>query len=107
MAVEELGWKILPPGNLADWDGLMGTFMALVESDSSLIQKKSITQYFRMAKTVLVQLHDRSLYIFDNRDEGLYRAASYADRGFSSGAPCEGRSIVDMRFESSFVPLLI
>ena len=51
--VEELNWQILPPGNLTEWDGLMGTFVTLVESDASYIQQNYIRAYYRIAKTIL------------------------------------------------------
>ncbi len=29
--LEELGWSLLPPGDLGDWDGLTGWFLRQVE----------------------------------------------------------------------------
>ncbi len=55
--LEELGWKVLPAGNLAEWDGLLGTFISLVESDSALLRQEYIRKYYRVATTVLGERH--------------------------------------------------
>jgi hypothetical protein len=36
--LEELGWSLRPAGSLAEWDGLMGLFMELVDADPSLLE---------------------------------------------------------------------
>src|SRR5689334_14946573 len=38
--LEELGWKLLPPGNLAEWDGLVNIFIRLVRSNPSFSEDK-------------------------------------------------------------------
>ena len=55
--LEELGWTILPSGNLTEWDGLMATFIALVDSEATLSQEKYLKSYYRIAKTVLAEHH--------------------------------------------------
>ncbi len=52
--LEEIGWPLLPPGNRADWDGLITTFTQLVEADRSVIEQKFIVEYYRIAKSLLV-----------------------------------------------------
>jgi hypothetical protein len=34
--LEELGWSLHPPGNIAEWDGLTGRFVARVKVDPSI-----------------------------------------------------------------------
>ena len=39
--IEEIGWKLHPPGSISDWDGLSGVFVGLVEKhdpDSNYIK---------------------------------------------------------------------
>lgn len=50
--MEELGWKLFPPGDLASWDGLTGWFMRYpVENDSRLD-----TNYLRVWKKAAVRV---------------------------------------------------
>ena len=51
--LEELGWTLLSPGNLAEWDGLITTFLRLVEADATLLEQRFIGQYYRVAKAAL------------------------------------------------------
>lgn len=56
-ALEELGWTLLPPGKLAEWDGLTTCFMQLVETDPSLRQEKFIRAYYNTVKAALKTLN--------------------------------------------------
>jgi hypothetical protein len=51
--LEELGWALLPPGNLAEWDGLISNFIQLVEADSALLDQSFIRRYYNAAKSAL------------------------------------------------------
>lgn len=51
--LDELGWTLLPPGDLAEWDGLVGSFVRLVEADAVLSEQRFIRHYYRAAKTAL------------------------------------------------------
>jgi hypothetical protein len=35
--LEQLGWKLLPPGDFRAWDGLLGWFVEQVEGDKTLL----------------------------------------------------------------------
>jgi hypothetical protein len=40
--LEELGWSLKPCGDFAEWDGLLGWFIAQTAADSSLLQTRSL-----------------------------------------------------------------
>ncbi len=47
--LEELGWRLLPPGSLADWDGLMRPFLEFVDSDRSVLEDRYLRQWHSAA----------------------------------------------------------
>jgi hypothetical protein len=51
--LEAMGWTLLPPGDQTEWDGLMRTFMRLVEADKSLLEQEFIRRNYRSAKAAL------------------------------------------------------
>ena len=55
--LEELDWKLRPPGDLAEWDGLITGFMRLVEADSQLREQDFILRYYNIAKVALKTLN--------------------------------------------------
>lgn len=50
--LEELGWPLLPPGNLDAWDGLLGWFMRHISRHSDLLQNARIAAWNRAALRV-------------------------------------------------------
>jgi 5-methylcytosine-specific restriction endonuclease McrA len=51
--LEELGWKLVPPGDLKDWDGLTQLYVELVESRPALLQDKALLNWHKLARRVL------------------------------------------------------
>jgi hypothetical protein len=47
--LDELGWSLHPPGNVAEWDGLTGWFVARVRVDPSLLADLYLRQWFAAA----------------------------------------------------------
>lgn len=47
---DELGWKLYPPGNLKDWDGLLSWFVNYVDQNPELLEKSNIRDWHRIAK---------------------------------------------------------
>jgi hypothetical protein len=54
--LQELGWCLCPVGSLADWDGLTGSFLEFVESDSSVLEDA----YLRRWHSAAVRPGDRA-----------------------------------------------
>ena len=44
---EELGWKIYPPGNLEEWDGLLAWFMSYVEEHPKLLLTNEVNNWYK------------------------------------------------------------
>lgn len=51
--LEELGWQLVPPGNLSDWDGLMQLYIELVESQPIFLHDNTLRTFYRLAQRVL------------------------------------------------------
>ena len=51
--LEELGWELLPQGDLSAWDGLMNRFFELVETDESVLQDPKIRMWHSAAAELL------------------------------------------------------
>ena len=51
--LEELGWQLLPPGNLADWDGLIHDFLRLAAQEPDVIAGRERREWHRVAVQVL------------------------------------------------------
>jgi hypothetical protein len=47
--LEELGWRLHPPGSLADWDGLMKLFVEFVDSDRSVLEDAYLRRWHSAA----------------------------------------------------------
>jgi hypothetical protein len=50
--LEELGWNVLPPGDLRAWDGLVTWFMRYVASHRDLLQNARVATWHRAALAV-------------------------------------------------------
>ena len=48
--LSELGWDILPPGDLDDWDGLMNAFVASVRDDLASLADPFIRRWYKTAE---------------------------------------------------------
>jgi hypothetical protein len=51
--LEELSWKLVPPGNIRDWDGLSQWFVDFIEGHNNLLGNKYLRMWWRAAKTCL------------------------------------------------------
>lgn len=51
--LEELGWQLVPPGNPADWDGLMPLYIKLVESQPIFLKDKTLLDFYTLAQKAL------------------------------------------------------
>lgn len=51
--LRELGWQLHPPGDLADWDGMMSWFVKFAVRRPSMLQTGYIRQWFRAAQVAL------------------------------------------------------
>ncbi len=51
--LEELGWSLLPPGNIEEWDGLMGFYVDYYETS---LEKNDVTNpvrhWYKLAKSI-------------------------------------------------------
>lgn len=52
--IEELGWKLLPPGDFSRWDGLTGWLFQYIERHSLENQDRYVVQWFKAAKKLAV-----------------------------------------------------
>lgn len=48
--LEELGWQLLPPGDLKQWDSLRGWFLTYLEHNESYLADKYIRRWHRAAR---------------------------------------------------------
>lgn len=44
--LDELGWVLYPPGDMKDWDGLLGWFVDQVNADSTALDDLYLRQWF-------------------------------------------------------------
>ncbi len=55
--LDELGWRLVPSGDLNNWNGLINTYVELFETFSkaqiSLLQDKSLSNWYKIAKKFL------------------------------------------------------
>ena len=51
--LEELGWRLNPPGSLDLWDGLLGWFMTYTSDETSVLEQQFIKQWHRAALRAL------------------------------------------------------
>lgn len=48
--LEELEWELLPPGNRADWDGMLGWYIEQVEANNTFLSKQYFKIWYNAAK---------------------------------------------------------
>jgi len=48
--LEEIGWKLLPPGDFSGWDGLIHWFMAYIEQHPLVPEDKEISKWKEILK---------------------------------------------------------
>jgi hypothetical protein len=53
--LEEIGWALLPPGSIADWDGLLGWFIEQVTRDPSLLKDSYLRRWYSAGRAVLAE----------------------------------------------------
>lgn len=51
--LEQLQWRLLPAGELAEWDGMVGWFLQQVSADSVVLQNTYIKRWHRAALEVV------------------------------------------------------
>lgn len=54
--LEELNWKLHPPGDLNAWDGLIHWFIEYAETHPGAVANSSVKQWHRAAKLVLSEI---------------------------------------------------
>jgi len=54
--LDELGWDLLPPGNLEEWDGLLGWFLRITNSHKDVLRHP----YIRRWHAAAVRVRDNS-----------------------------------------------
>ena len=55
--IEELGWRLLPLGNISEWDGLTGWFLRQFESRSDLRKSVYLRRWAEAARRTLPNLN--------------------------------------------------
>lgn len=53
--IDEIHWTLYPKGNIADWDGLTGVFIELVNNDKELLKDSYIKAWYRASKNAFLQ----------------------------------------------------
>ncbi len=53
--LDELGWHLLPPGDFAQWDGLLRWFLAFIQSDASHLSDGYTRAWHAAASRVLAK----------------------------------------------------
>ena len=61
--LEELGWRLHPPGLLDAWDGLLGWFLKFASSESSVLKHRVLKDWRRVAERALASCDPRELPI--------------------------------------------
>ena len=51
-AVQELGWSLHPPGEIAEWDGLTGWFRSHVRENQKYLENTYIRTWYRALQRV-------------------------------------------------------
>ena len=49
---EELGWKLYPPGNIDEWDGLLSWFIKYADQNQGVLEKTMIRSRYQAAKRI-------------------------------------------------------
>ena len=53
--IDEIHWTLYPKGDIADWDGLTGVFLELVNNDKELLKDSYIKTWYRASKKAFLQ----------------------------------------------------
>ncbi len=53
--IDEIHWTLYPKGDIADWDGLTGVFLELVNNDKELLKDSYIKTWYRASKNAFLQ----------------------------------------------------
>ena len=53
--IDEIHWTLYPKGDIADWDGLTGVFLELVNNDKELLNDSYIKTWYRASKNAFSQ----------------------------------------------------
>ena len=56
--LDEIGWQLVPPCSISDWDGLTRFFLKIIEAKPELLQDKALRRYYRMAKLSLPNIRE-------------------------------------------------
>jgi hypothetical protein len=56
--LDELGWKLVSPGRLEEWDGLLGWFMEYGEHNPRILHQEAIRSWHRSATPALKMLKE-------------------------------------------------
>ncbi|MCD8300379.1 MAG: HNH endonuclease [Clostridiales bacterium] len=51
--LEQLGWTLKPRGDINEWDGLSGYFVAIVKEEPSLLEVGKIKEWYKATKKML------------------------------------------------------
>ncbi len=51
--LDELGWTLRPPGNVQEWDGLLGWFLEYTATHPETLTGSSVRAWHRAAKAAL------------------------------------------------------
>ena len=51
--IDEIHWKLYPKGDIADWDGLTGIFLKLVDRDKDLLKDNYIKSWYNVSRKCL------------------------------------------------------
>lgn len=47
--LEQLQWRLLPEGDLSEWDGMMGWFLRRVDADPAVLKNNYIKRWYAAA----------------------------------------------------------
>jgi hypothetical protein len=50
--LDELGWPLYPPGDMKDWDGLLGWFVDQVKANRAVLNDRYLREWFAAAASV-------------------------------------------------------
>ncbi len=51
--LEELGWKLLPPGDMREWDGMLHWFLEYTEKHPEAVADNAVRGWHKAAKAVI------------------------------------------------------
>lgn len=59
--LEELGWSLMLPGSLADWDGLGRFFLEFIDSERTLLEDEYLRRWHRAAARLSEHGHEQMI----------------------------------------------